>query len=122
VSGAGGGERGGGAADRADRAALFATRWVHAYEEDDAAGAVYRPEDADLPLSRRPREGLALSADGSARVDLPGPDDRPRPRAAAWRDEGGEIVIAPTDAPGREWRVVAWSPDRLVVQRPPSAS
>ena len=101
--------------DAAARAALFGTRWVHAFEEDDAAGAVYRPEDADLPLSRRPRERLALAADGSAQLFVPGPDDRPRPRDATWRDDGGEIVI---DAPGGAYRVVAWSPDRLVVKRP----
>ena len=47
-----------------DRAPLFATRWVHAFEEDDARGAVYRPADADLPLSRRPREGGSSYADG----------------------------------------------------------
>ena len=97
------------------RDALFGTRWVHAYEEDGAEGAVYRPEDADLPLSRRPREGLELSADGTARVLVPGPDDRPRPRDAAWRDDGADIVI---DAPGGAYRIVAWSPDRLVVKRP----
>jgi hypothetical protein len=101
----------------ADRDALFGTRWVHAFEEDGAEGAVYRPEDADLPLSRRPREGLELSADGTARVYVPGPDDRPRPRDAAWREDGGEIVV---DAPAGEYRVVAWSPDRLVVKRPGS--
>ena len=113
----------GGGGDRAARLGpLFATRWVHAFEEDDARGAVYRPEDADLPLSRRPREGLELSADGAARVLVPGPDDRPRPRAAAWRDDGDAVVIH-ADAPAgdaREWRVVDWSPDRLVVRRPGS--
>jgi hypothetical protein len=104
---AGGGEGG--------RDALFATRWLHAYEEDDAEGAVYRPEDADFPLSRRPRAGLELSADGTARVLAPGPDDRPRPHAGTWREEHGEIVVA---TPAGDYRVVAWSPDRLVVKRP----
>jgi hypothetical protein len=111
---------------RAARDALFGTRWVHAFEEDDARGAVYRPADADLPLSRRPREGLELSADGSARIYVPGPDDRPRPRDAAWRDDGGEVVIRTEGTSrggggsGGEWRVVDWSPDRLVVRRPGS--
>jgi hypothetical protein len=97
------------------RATLFGTRWVHAFEEDDAAGAVFRPEDADLPLSRRPRERLALAADGSAQLFVPGADDRPRPRDGTWREQGGEIVVA---TPAGDYRVVSWSPDRLVVRRP----
>ena len=100
---------------RAARDALFGTRWTHAFEEDDAEGMVYRPADADLPLSRRPRAGLALFPDGTAHLLVPGPDDRPRPRDAAWRDEAGEVVIA---TPEGDYRVVAWSPDRLVL-RPP---
>jgi hypothetical protein len=35
-------------------------------------------------LSRRPRERLVLKADGSARVLLPGPDDRLVERPARW--------------------------------------
>ena len=109
---AGGGGAGGGAGGRE---ALFGTQWVHAFEEDGADGAVYRPEDADLPLSRRPRERLALAADGSAELFVPGADDRPRPRDGTWREQGGEIVVA---TPAGDYRVVSWSPDRLVVKRP----
>ena len=34
------------------------------------------PETEDVPLSRRPRRRLSFSPDGTARVLLPGPDDR----------------------------------------------
>ena len=84
---------------------LFATAWVHVFEEDTAAGAVYRPEDADIPLSRRPRERLELHADGSARVFTAGPDDRPVGRPATWSDASGNADV----------RIIARSPDRLVV-------
>jgi hypothetical protein len=75
---------------------LAATRWVHVFEEDTADGAVYRPEDADIPLSRRPREQIEFSPDGSARVFEGGPDDRLVARRAAVR-------------------IIEQSPDRLVV-------
>ena len=68
---------------------LFATGWVHAFEEDTAEGAVYRPRGSKLPLSRRPRERLELDADGTARIFVQGPDDRYIEQPASWRDEGG---------------------------------
>jgi hypothetical protein len=73
--------------------ALFATRWVHVFEEDGPDGAVYRPEGEDLPLSRRPRWRLSFARDGTARVGVAGPDDRLRAVEARWREEGGEIVL-----------------------------
>jgi hypothetical protein len=75
---------------------LFATRWVHVFEEDTADGDVYRPEDGDIPLSRRPRERIEFAPDGSARVFEGGPDDRLVARQAAVR-------------------IIDRSPDRLVV-------
>lgn len=98
---------------------LFAARWVHVFEEDTAEGAVYRPDSEDLPLSRRPREQFELSADGSARVFLPGPGDRPEAVPATWSQEGQALVIrAPPSPgrPGRELRVIRREPQRLVVQ------
>jgi hypothetical protein len=67
--------------------------WVHLFEEDGADGAVYVPEDSDLPLSRRVRERIELRPDGSAAVILPGPDDRPVPTAARWERRGGSLEI-----------------------------
>ncbi|HET9700802.1 MAG TPA: hypothetical protein VFP70_07785 [Burkholderiales bacterium] len=94
---------------------LFATRWVHVFEEDTAAGAVYRPDSDDLPLSRRPRDQFELSADGGARLYLPGAGDRPEPVAATWSEEGPELVIR-AGRPRRELRVVRREPRRLVVK------
>ncbi len=72
---------------------LFSTRWVHAFEEDTEEGAVYRPEDAPIPLSRRPRERLQLRRDGSASVFSAGPDDRMVEEPAEWSQDKGRIVV-----------------------------
>jgi hypothetical protein len=94
---------------------LFATRWAHAFEEDSGEGAVYRPEGDALPLSRRPRERLELRPDGSARLSLPGPDDRLVDQRGTWRDERGTLVIRMRDS-DTELRIVDRSPARLVVK------
>ena len=110
--------RGTGPPPASDR--LFATRWIHAFEEDTPESEVYRPETEDVPLSRRPRRRLSFAADGSASVLLPGPDDRLVERAAAWRKEGGDIVVSSETAgggPRQELRIVERSPDRLVVRK-----
>lgn len=102
---------------RQARDRLFTTRWVHVFEEDTAAGAVYRPEDGAIPLSRRPRERIELDADGSARLFVPGPDDRLTEQAGAWRDEEGALVVRARDG-GIEVRIIERSPERLVVRMP----
>lgn len=89
--------------------------WVHVFEEDTAEGAVFRPEDADIPLSRRPRERIELRADGSATILVPGPDDRFVPQPARWTDEGGALVVRDAEDAVR-MRVVKQSSDRLVVE------
>jgi hypothetical protein len=97
---------------------LFAKRWVHAFEEDTPAGAVYRPNRVDLPLSRRPRERFELCADGSASVFLAGPDDRALAKAAAWKREGEEIAVyLDGGGPVPVLRIVEQAEDRLVVRR-----
>jgi hypothetical protein len=101
-------------AKRKDPDQLFATRWVHIFEEDSGKGTVYRPE-ADAKLSRRPRERIELRPDGSARLFMPGPDDRLVEQPAAWRDERGGVVIRARDG-GAELRILDQSPARLVVQ------
>ena len=95
---------------------LFTTRWVHVAEEDTSAGVVYRPDDENIPLSRKPRDWLELKADGTARLYVPGPDDRPVARAITWRDD---------DDPRRSSRgradadltIIEKSPTRLLVRR-----
>ena len=98
-----------------DRDPLFARGWIHRFEEDSSEGAVYRPDGADTPLSRRPRERFELHRGGSARVLTPGPDDRFVERPATWTEEQGEIVIRLGDG-SAELRIVDQSPGRLVVQ------
>jgi hypothetical protein len=100
---------------RAARDRLLGTRWVHVFEEDTPAGAVYRREDAAIPLSRRPREQLELRPGGAARLFVPGPADRPVEQPATWREEGGLIVVSAREG-GAELRIVERSPERLVVQ------
>ena len=103
---------------RVDPSDVCGVRWVHVFEEDTDAGAVYRPETDDIPLSRRPRERFELETGGAARVFVGGADDRPTARAATWRATANEIVIELTAARGDEpttWRVVEGSKTRVVV-------
>jgi hypothetical protein len=81
---------------------LTPTIWVHVFEEDTAEGAVYRPDDANIPLSRRPREQLVLDADGRATFYTTGPDDR--------------LVARPAAKTGADIQIISRSPDRLVVR------
>jgi hypothetical protein len=94
---------------------LFTTRWVHVFEEDTAEGAVYRPENDDIPLSRRPRERLELSADGTAKIITQGPDDRLIAKPATWTSGARETAsAAPSSA---DVVIVKKSPSRLIVRR-----
>lgn len=97
---------------------LFATGWVHAFEEDTAEGAVYRPRGSALPLSRRPRERLELEPDGTGRIFVQGPDDRYIEQPASWHEKDGTVVVR-SRAGGDELSIVAQSPDRLVVRMQP---
>jgi hypothetical protein len=99
---------------------VFQSRWIHAFEEDSTEGDVYRPETEAIPLSRRPRQRLELAPDGSARLWIPGSDDRPRAGPARWRSEGEEIVVtveAEGGRPEQVLRVSIQSPTRLVVRK-----
>jgi hypothetical protein len=87
--------------------------WVHVFEEDTPEGAVFRPIDADIPLSRRPRERLELRDDGSAVLLTGGPDDRPVAQEARWKEEGGQIVVRSRGAV--RLRIKEQSDDRLLV-------
>lgn len=94
---------------------LFGTTWVHVFEEDTDEGAVYRPEDHDIPLSRRARERIRLQSDGSAVVLVPGADDRPVEHRAKWREKEGALVIQKSKG-APSLRIVRHSPSRLIVQ------
>ena len=96
---------------------LIGTLWVHAFEEDTPAGAVYRPDGERFPLSRRPRRRLSLHADGSATVADGGADDRLVDRSATWSEVDGEAVIRCRG--GVCLRVVDHGPRRLVVRTEP---
>lgn len=93
---------------------LFGT-WVHVFEQDSKAGAVFRRADTDIPLSRRPRERVELHEDGRAVLLTAGGDDRYVPQPAQWTREDGEIVVR--DSRGRvHMRIVEEFPERLVVR------
>lgn len=106
---------------RGTPAALTGRTWVHVFEEDTAEGAVFRPENADIPLSRRPRERIALNADGTAVLLMPGPDDRFVPQPARWTEEQGTLVVRDAGDLVR-LRVIEQAADRIVVSFPPRGS
>jgi hypothetical protein len=87
---------------------------VHVFEEDSAAGQVYKPETSAVPLSRRPRRRFALHRDGSAVLYAPGPDDRFVQRPARWTAEGDQLILQATNAE-RGLRILSRTPERLVV-------
>jgi hypothetical protein len=89
--------------------------WVHVFEDDSAAGAVFKPENADIPLSRRPRERVEFRGGGAATIWKGGPDDRPAPIAARWTQEDEALVVRDSGGSVR-LRVIEQSPDRLLVK------
>ena len=100
---------------------LFSNTWVHVFEEDTPDGEVYRPESGDIPLSRRPRRRLCFSRDGSAQIELPGEDDRPREEHATWEQQGDDVLLrCGSESGGRErvLHVSLQSPTRLTVRKP----
>jgi hypothetical protein len=100
----------------ADDDRLFTTRWVHVFEEDTSEGAVYRPENDNIPLSRRPRERLELSADGTAKIITQGPDDRLIAKPATWTSPDAREAAA-SAASSADVVIVKQSPSRLIVRR-----
>jgi hypothetical protein len=89
--------------------------WVHVFEEDSAAGAVFKPETADIPLSRRPRERVEFRGGGAATIWKGGRDDRPAPIAARWTQEGDALVVRDSGGSVR-LRLIEQSPERLLVK------
>jgi len=97
------------------------TRWVHIQGDDTERGAVYRDAEGDIPLSRRPREVLEFSDDGTVRKLETGADDRAHEvDRTTWRDDGKAIVFRfenPGDRAATEYRIVEQSPDQLIIRR-----
>lgn len=107
--------------DAAARRALVSTRWVHVNGDDAVHDAVYRDSAGDIPLSRRPKEFLEFTDDGTVRRLVTGPDDRAREvDRTTWSEESGHVVFrfAASDAKrAREYRIVKQSADQLIVHR-----
>jgi hypothetical protein len=99
------------------RRKLVQTRWVHVDGDDTAHGAVFRDAAGDIPLSRRPKEYLEFSDDGTVRKLETGADDRAHEvDRAKWREEGGHVVFhLPKSA--SEHQVVEQGLDRLVIRQ-----
>ena len=91
--------------------------WVHVFEEDTPAGAVFRPAESDIPLSRRPRQQVELRPDGTAVLLRGGADDRYVEQPADWSDDGGQIVVRAGGVV--RMRILEWSADRLLVDLAP---
>ncbi len=91
-------------------------RWVHAFEDDQAGGEVYRPSTGTFPLSRRPREAFELHRDGSALVFRGAPDDRSMAHTATWSDTPRGIVVTDGDGALR-YRIVQRTPEQVIVRR-----
>jgi hypothetical protein len=109
-------------ADLSDaRRVLVDTRWVHVDGDDTAQGAVFRDAAGDIPLSRRPKECLEFSDDGTVRRLATGADDRAHEvDRTSWRNVDGHVVFRfeTADAHGRhDYRVVEQGAGRLVIRK-----
>lgn len=105
-----------------DPSTICGIRWIHVFEQDTEAGAVYCPETDRIPLARRPRERFELVAGGVARVFVGGADDRPVLRTGRWRSTSKGVLIE-LPATGCEhaitWRIIEATPTRVVVSTTP---
>jgi hypothetical protein len=90
-------------------------RWLHAHEEDDERGQVFRPADFGLPPSRG-RRALELRAEGELLEGWPGPTDVPQEAGGRWALEGETLLLHVGKGPQRRLRVVVAEPDRLILQ------
>jgi len=82
---------------------------VHSFEEDTAAGDVYRPMTAEIPLARRPRERLEFRQDGTATLYTPGAADGLDAHLATWHGRDDMVIIRrnePSRGSAREFRVI----------------
>ena len=107
--------------DPAARRTLVGKRWVHVDGDDAGHGPVYRDAEGDIPLSRRPKEFLEFTDDGTVRRLATGPDDRAHEvDRTTWSEEGGHVTFqfAAGDAQrATNYRIIEHSPDQLIVHR-----
>lgn len=91
--------------------------WIHSKEEDSDDTLVYRPNTHDFPPSRRARERIELSADGSAaHSDTLGADDRPEYADGSWSlNEDTLTVDIPSIHKNLHFQIRAVDDDRLVL-------
>lgn len=94
---------------------------MHVDGDDVDAGAVYRDESGDIPLSRRPRELLEFLPGNVVVKHATGADDRAHEvDRTTWTDDGGHIVFrfSSADAAGAtRYEVVQQAADHLVIER-----
>lgn len=98
-----------------DLSLLFGVRWMHVFEEDAPGRQVYRPENTDVPLSRRPRERLVIEPDGVAVWHHGAADDRLTAISGRWQEAGGEVRFLFPDGTGAPAAVREIASSRLVL-------
>jgi hypothetical protein len=96
-------------------------RWIRVPDEDDEGGAVYRDASGDIPPSRRPKEYLEFSDDGTVRKLATGADDRAHEvDRTTWRQKDGKVVFnfgAANSRETEEHQIVEQSPDKIVIRK-----
>lgn len=96
-------------------------RWIRVPDEDDEGGAVYRDASGDIPLSRRPKEYLEFSDDGTVRKLATGADDRAHEvDRTTWSQKDGKVVFrfgAVENRGGEDHQIVEQTPDRIVIRK-----
>lgn len=96
-------------------------RWVHIPGDDHEGGAVYRDASGDIPPTRRPKEYLEFSDDGTVRKLATGADDAAHEvDRTTWSQKEGKVVFSFGGANKREaeeHQIVEQAPDKIVVKR-----
>ncbi|MGP4025529.1 hypothetical protein [Actinomadura sp. 3N407] len=94
--------------------------WVHAFEEDTPATAVYRPADQPVRPARRPRRRIEFRSDGTFAERRPGPDDRLYEVRGRWERRGADrIDVTFPDGRGASFgiTVISRTGDRLTIAK-----
>lgn len=98
---------------------LLHQRWLHAYEEDTATEAVYRPASYNLPRSRG-RTGFELRPDQTVTNVGIGPTDIPEETAGSWEleeDNVPTVRIHLNTGETQQLPILVIEKDRLVVRK-----
>jgi len=81
---------------------------------------VYRDASGDIPPSRRPKEYLEFSDDGTVRKLATGADDRAHEvDRTTWSQKDGKVVFSfgAGNRGGEEHQIVEQTPDRIVIRK-----